>query len=246
MQIHMKRNCLLVLFITLFSFTGYTQILDTLIKKHRLAVGGEAAYKKLFPYKATYVYESGGDRTDIEVYRGNGNLLRVNKKFFFRNEPVQPDKLFFELINEQGAWAFAPDQTDSLPRKLSAYEINRLLESYDWDDPLLDYTQRKIRLDYLSTEFFNETFYHKILVHYIDGKQEYLFLHPETFFIERRILNDPTIVDDKTIAEYRVLTNNARWPARIEMGESQLKLISFSPQTTLPATLFKSPAKTAK
>lgn len=242
----MNRFCLLFLSLILFSVTGYAQILDTIIKKHRLAVGDDVAYKKLIPYKASYVYESGGDRTEIDVYRGNGNLIRVNKKFFFRNQPIQPGLSFFELINEQGAWAFSPDQNDSLPRKLSAYEINRVLEAYDWDDPLLDYTKRNIRLDYLSTEFFNETFYHKILAHYSNGKQEYLFVNPETFFIDRRILNDPSVVDDKTISEYRVLTNNARWPAHIEMGDSHLRLKSFNPQTTLPATLFKSPAKVAK
>lgn len=242
----MNRYCLLFLLLIFFSLTGYAQILDTILSKHRNAVGGDAAYKKLLPYKASYVYESGGDRTEIDVYRGNGNLLRVNKKFFFRNQPIQPNVSFFELINEQGAWALAPDQTDSLPRKLSTYEINRLLEAYEWDDPLLDNVKRNIRLDYLSTEFFNETFYHKILAHYPNGKQEYLFVNPETFFIDRRILNDPSVVDDKTISEYRVLTNNARWPARIDMGDSQLKLTSFNPQATIPASLFKSPTKVAK
>jgi len=232
---------IITLCITFGSFTIQAQILDTLLKKHRMAMGNEQACTKMAPYKATYVYETASDKTELEVYRGTGNQLRVNKKYFYRGQAIQPQQNFFELINEQGGWSRLPDQNDSLPRRLSTYEINQLLEIYDWADPLIDPVKRNIRLDYLSTEYFNETFYHKILVFYPNGKQEYIFLHPETFLIDRRIINDPSINDDKSITEYRVLLNNCRWPAIIEMGDSRLRLLTVNPQAIIPASVFKLP-----
>ena len=222
------------------------QITDTLIKKHLDVIGGASSCKRLQPYEATYVYESGGDRTELQVYRGQGKLLRVNKKYFYRNQPIHAGKAFFDLVNEQGAWTFAPDETDTLPRVLSAYEVEYLLASYEWDDPFIDYRQRGLRIDYLSTEYFNETFYHKFLVFYKSGKQEYVYMHPETYMIDRRIVNDPSVVDDKAIPAY-VKVNGTCWlPKVIQMGDSELRLMQFKSNNALPSGLFASPKKVAK
>lgn len=219
------------------------QILDTLLKKHLQAIGGVNACANLAPYQAQYVYESVGDKTELEVFRGQGKQIRVNKKYFYRDQPIQAGKLFFDLVNEQGAWSFRPDQEDTLPHAVSNYEAEFILSSYDWLDPLVEYTKKKMRIDYLSTEYFNETFYHKLLVFYPNGKQEYIFLHPETFLIDRRIINDPSIDDDKSINSYMKVNNTCLLPKEIQINGSTLTLKSLKPIKVPNSAWFSAPKR---
>ncbi len=219
------------------------QILDTLVKKHLQAIGGVNACANLAPYQAQYVYESVGDKTEIDVYRGQGKQIRVNKKYFYREQPIQAGKVFFDLVNEQGAWSFRPDQEDTVPHAVSNYEAEFILSSYDWLDPLVEFTKKKIRIDYLSTEYFNETFYHKLLVFYANGKQEYIFLHPETFLIDRRIANDPSVDDDKTIVSYTRVANTCLLPKEIQLGNSRFTMKSLNTLKTVNPIWFAAPKK---
>lgn len=158
--------------------TGSTQTADEIINKYLQALGGQEKLKTIqtvvmegslsvqgfeLPIKLSSVHNK-GVRQDFSLNGMNG----------------------YSIITPTAGWNFNPFQGQTKPEPITADDINEGINQLDIQSPFIDYAAKGHAIELLEKEDIEGTECHKIRFTYKNGKEEFCFFDPSTFYLVRQ------------------------------------------------------------
>ena len=232
--------------LTLFTFflfliiTASAQTTESIIAQHIAAVGGESKWASIKSLMIESNLESGGIAINKKTYLVYGKNYRCNMLFSGRAYPEKQTN-YFILAQPKKGWKYTPDNINNKVVLMDSIESKAFIYTSDIDDPLVNYKTKGITVQFLTTEFFNELLYLKLLLKYPNGNQEYCYIDPTNYLIYLRVPLQTESELKYTYLEYYTHSSGIKLPRKIESSEgiTIIKLVEINPN--IPPSLFTAP-----
>ncbi len=188
---------ILLLYILSYPLHSLGQDGSDIISAHLKAIGGEAAWRKVNSLQFEGRIDNDFETMRIKQYWIKDKSYRRDMQYGGRTV-ADTGMRYFVLIHQNKGWKLLPDQIKTEPVALDKSEILHYLQDLELDDPFIGFKEAGKKINYVGTEFFNETDYHKFLISTPNGTQEYCYLDMKNLMIHMRVVigsdNDQTRV----------------------------------------------------
>jgi hypothetical protein len=166
---------------------------DELIAKNIEAKGGASALHDLQTLRLAgkMFVQAGGA---ISFFSGQIQFayMQIKKRpDEVRTEASLQGMTQIEAYDGKEAWKISPFFGRKDPERMSADDVNALVEDTEMDGPLIDWQAKESAVEYLGTEDVDGTLAHKLKVTRKNGDVSFVYLDPD-HFLEIRVLTQRT------------------------------------------------------
>jgi hypothetical protein len=154
---------------------------DQLVAKNIEAKGGAEALRNLHSLKSSgkLLVNHGQITVGYNEVRRRPNEIR--------SEISLQGMTAVNAYDGKEGWKISPFQGRKDPEKMSADDVNALVEDSEFDGPLVNWKEKGYQLEYLGTEDVDGTQAHKLKVTRKNGDVTFVYLDPD-YFLEIRTL----------------------------------------------------------
>jgi hypothetical protein len=217
-----------------FQITGSAQTADEIINKYLQALGGQEKLKTI----QTVVMEGS---LSVQGFELPVKLSSVHNKGV-RQDFSLNGMNGYSILTPTNGWNFNPFQGQTKPEPITADDINEGINQLDIQSPFMDYAVKGHAIELLEKEDIEGTECHKIRFTYKNGKEEFCFFDPSTFYLVRQKsktkANGQEIEVVSDLSSYSANEQGFVFPMTIGSAMGTITMKSIKVNTTVPETLF--------
>lgn len=173
----MLTRVMTMLALALFAAGAHALTVDELIAKNIEAKGGLAKIRAIDSLRLDGRMQFAGGGFSVEL--GFAQMQKRGGKY--RNEVTLQGLAAITAYDGTQAWTVQPFQGRKDPEKLAADQAKNLAQMADIDGPLVDWRNKRHKVEYLGTEDVDGTPAHKLKVSLADGDTQFIYLDPDHF-----------------------------------------------------------------
>ncbi len=220
--------------ILLSGVTGSAQTADEIINKYLQALGGQEKLKTI----QTVVMEGS---LSVQGFELPVKLSSVHNKGV-RQDFSLNGMNGYSIITPNAGWNFNPFQGQTKPEPITADDINEGINQLDIQSPFVDYAAKGHSMELLDKEDVEGTECFKIRFTYKNGKEDFCFFDPTTFYLVRQKsktkANGQEIELVSDLSGYTQNDQGYVFPMTIGSAMGTITMKSVKVNTTVPETLF--------
>jgi len=220
--------------ILLSGVTGNAQTADEIINKYLQALGGQEKLKTI----QTVVMEGS---LSVQGFELPVKLSSVHNKGV-RQDFSLNGMNGYSIITPNAGWNFNPFQGQTKPEPITADDINEGINQLDIQSPFVDYAAKGHSMELLDKEDVEGTECFKIRFTYKNGKEDFCFFDPTTFYLVRQKsktkANGQEIELVSDLSGYTQNDQGYVFPMTIGSAMGTITMKSVKVNTTVPETLF--------
>lgn len=188
---------------------------DELVAKNLEAKGGAEAVKALQSLKMTgkVLVNQGQMELGFAETRKRPNNIR--------NEISLQGMTAVNAFDGSEGWKISPFQGRKDPEKMSADDVNALVEDSEFDGPLVDWKEKGSTVEYLGIEDVDGTPAHKLKVTRKNGDVTVVYLDPDHFLeirtLTQRMEHGARVEIESDLSDYEKV-NGVFVPFSVEVG----------------------------
>ena len=210
----MRRALLAIIGLVFFAVcTTNAQTADTIIAKYIAQIGGMEKIQAVKTIRMTSKFSGGGGFEAVTVDESKRPNMQRSE---FRLQGMTGISAF----DGKTGWKIEPWQGKKDAESLSEEEIKPYLES-DFDDVLLNYKQKNIKVEYVGMDEFEGTDAYKLRVTYPSGTVKHYFMDTDYYVpikIEtKRIVRGAEVEFETILGDYKEV-GGVYYPHSIENG----------------------------
>jgi hypothetical protein len=236
----MQKRLASFIFLLFCAISSLAQTTESIIAQHIAAVGGESKWASIKSLMIESTLESGGIAINKKSYLVYGKNFRCNMLYSGRAYPEKQTN-YFILAQPKKGWKYTPDNINDKVVLMDSIESKAFLYTSDIDDPLVNYKTKGITVQFLTTEFFNEQYYLKLLLKFPNGNQEYCYIDPTNYLIYLRVPLQTESELKYTYLEYYTHSSGIKLPRKIESSEGIIIIKQVEINPNIPPSLFTAP-----
>jgi hypothetical protein len=233
-----KAQFLLLISILLSSLLVKSQPSETIIENHIQAIGGEKKWKSLQSLSYRTITEMHGVTTKADKKWINQKSYRNDFELIGR-DPNESNRKYAILVHQGKGWKKLPDQLKYAFQPMDSLDCVYFMAQNELEDPFVDYKSKGRQIQYMETEYFNETNYHKFLIRYPSGLKEYCYLDPKTWLMYMRVNLNSETENATTYLDFFTTKEGLVMPKRFETFEGITTIEQLELNPKLKSEMFQ-------
>lgn len=207
---------------------------DQIVNKYIDAIGGKAAWSKINSIVMTGSVKVQGAELAV-------TSTTVDKKGM-RQEFTVNGMTGYQIITPDSGWNFSPFQGQKIPEPITVDDLKQGQDQLDIQGNLIDYAAKGHTIELLGKDDVDGVEAYKIKETLKSGKEETIFIDPQTFLIIRDIVKQKANgkeTETKTdLSNYQKLPEGIVIPMSIKLPFGELTITDVKVNTNVDHNIF--------
>lgn len=207
---------------------------DQIVNRYIDAIGGKAAWSKVNSVVMKGTIKMQGAELAV-------NTTIVDKKGM-KQEFVINGMTGYQTVTPDSGWNFSPFQGQKVPEPMTADDLKQAQDQLDVQGNLIDYAAKGHKVELLGKDDVDGVEAYKLKETLKSGKEETVYIDPETFFIIRSVskqkANGQEVEQATDLSNYQKLPEGILVPMSLKLPFGELVLTEVKVNSNVDPAIF--------